>query len=283
MAAPAKSFLSSLGVAPPAPDGPARVVKGSAATAAPATDWKPVPDKTMRGFSLQNFGGPGRAAAPNLSEGKLEELRQALHKSEEHRRKSVEESKDEMVQMAKAALAEGMEKGRVEGEKEAYAKYQKQLEQLKQNTEATLQQLSAEKAEAFLGYERLCLDLFALSLRKLTGELPQWHEETVVPMLREAIAALSGNTAMTVRVNPADFLLAKEKRHLWETLETGSPDLVFEADNRIPKGGCLIESGATSATADPNAVAERIVEAVRHVYQARLDQTRRESDAGLHG
>lgn len=283
MAAAAKSFLSSLGAVPPAPDGPARVVKGSAATAAPSADWKPVPEKNMRGFSLQSFGSPSRVATPNASEAKLEEMRQALHKSEEQRRKAVEESKDEMVQMAKAALAEGMEKGRVEGEKEAYAKYQKQLEQLKQNTQAALRQFSEEKAEAFLGYERLCLDLFALSLRKLTGELPHWHEEAVVPMLREAIAALSGNTAMTVRVNPADFALAKDKRHLWETLETGSPDLAFEADSRIPKGGCLIESGATSATADPNAVAERIVEAVRQVFQARLDQTRRESDDASHG
>jgi flagellar biosynthesis/type III secretory pathway protein FliH len=292
MATPNPSIFSAFGAGkqPPA-DGPARVVKGipgspssamaSGAVMAPMPDWKAVPGRPMRGFTLPLFGSAGKANAATVDDAKLNEMRLALHKSEDARRHAAEEAKDEMVQMAKAALAEGMEKGRLEGETVALAKYEKQLAVLRINTAAALTQLAEEKAEAFLGFERLCLDLFSESILKVLGQLPHWNDEVVLPMLREAIVALGANTAITVRVNPVDFAVAKDKRTLWQTLDAAIADIRFESDTRIPKGGCLIESGATSASADPVSVGERIVETVRQVHQARMDTLRREAPKEL--
>lgn len=272
-------FQFPLGSSAPPADGPARVVKGES-SAKPAADWKGVPvGHAMRGFSLRAFGG-GKTPATNEDEKKFAELRTALHKSEEARRKAVEEAKDEMVQMAKAALAEGTEKGRVEGEREAWAKYQAQLAVLQKNTAAALNKIAEEKTEAFLAFEKMVVELFSTALVRIVGTMPEWSDEVVLPMLRQSVAALNASTALTVRIHPADFTVAKEQKHFWQTLENAAADLRFEADPRIPRGGCLIEAGATSAAADPLTTAENMVEAIRSVYQARLDEARRNAAGG---
>jgi len=284
MGKPANPFLMPLGSSQPPADGPGRVVKGgkgalpAAGSGMSSPDWRGVaPERAMRGFSLQAFGGSGKAQLPSGEDSKLAELKLALHKSEEARRHATESAKEEMVEMAKAALAEGLEKGRVEGEANAWRQYEQKLAVLQRNTEAAIRQMSSEKAEAFLAYEKLCLDLFADCLRKVMGSLPQWHDDIVIPMLRESIAALGHATAMTIRVHPDDFVLAKEKRTIWETLESAVADIRFEPDARIPKGGCLVESGATSAAADPASFAERAEEIVQRIHQSRIDALRRDS------
>jgi flagellar biosynthesis/type III secretory pathway protein FliH len=302
-------FQNPLGASAPAADGPARVVKGGGykpaamatfgqppsaketaakpspfsnplAAAAGSPDWKGVPSHAMRGFPLRSFGG---AARTGEDDGKLNELRVALHKSEESRRKAAEEAKDEMVQMAKAALAEGMEKGRVEGEAQALAKYQAQLAKLQKNAEATLAALAQEKAQVFLAFERMVIDLFNACLLKVFQNMPEWNDELVLAMLRQAVATLNAQASLTIRIHPQDFKVVQSKRHFWETLETAALEIRFEADERVARGGCLIEAGATSAGADPLLVAAQFAETVKQVHQGRIDALRREGDAASHG
>ncbi len=239
----------------------------------------------MRGFPLRNFGTSVRIGE---DESKLAELRTALHKSEEMRRKAIEDAKEEMVEMAKAALAEGMEKGRAEGEAQALAKYQKQLAGLKGNVAAALTALSQEKAQAFLAFERMTLELFNACLIKVLGDMPEWNDDVVTSMLRQAVSTLNAHTAITVRVHPLDFQVVQERRSFWETLEIAALDIRFEADERVGRGGCLVEAGATSAGADPVAVAEQMVETLREIHQSRVDASRRanpvsENETGVDG
>jgi flagellar biosynthesis/type III secretory pathway protein FliH len=113
--------------------------------------------------------------------------------------------------------------------------------------------------------------------------MPEWNDELVLSMLRQAVSTLNAQTALTVRIHPQDFKVVQSKRHFWDTLETSALDIRFESDERVGRGGCLIEAGATSAGADPLLVAAQFAETIKQVHQSRIDTLRREGEKTENG
>lgn len=246
----------------PAPDGPARVVKPG--------DWGAVSDGALRGFTLSAFAVPGRAAPkPDPAESRVAELERKLKRAEEAHREALQRAAQEGEARAAAAERKGREEGRKEGERAAGERYAKSVEELRKGIRGVLEALSREKAALFLGYEGEAVALSASAIKRVFEGLADGHAESVLPLLRKAVAALGEVAAFTLKINPADFRVIDDNRPFWLPVEAGLKDIRIVPDARVPRGGCLVESDATSIEMRAAELGERIGEALAQVFEAK--------------
>jgi flagellar biosynthesis/type III secretory pathway protein FliH len=261
------------GAGEPAPDGPARVVKPG--------DWGAVPDAGLKGFTMAAFSVPGRAAPkPDPAELRLQEAEKRLRKAEEAHKEALARAGREAEARAAAAEAKGREEGRRDGEKAAADKYNKSVEDLRKGIRGVLEALSREKAAAFLGYEGEAVALCAAAVKKVFEGVADAHAEAALPLLRKAVAALGEVSALTLKINPADFQVIDENRSFWIPVEAGLKDIRIVPDARIPKGACRVESDSTSLEMRASDLADRIAEAFSKVFEAKSKAVRGEEPPG---
>lgn len=233
-------------------------------------DWNAAPDASLRGFTMAAFTVPGRAA-PKLDpkEARLAEMELKLKRAETAHREALRKAAQESDERAAAAERAGREEGRKEGEKAAGERYAKSVEELRKGVRGVLETLSREKAALFLGYEGEAVALSAAAIKRVFEGMADTHAEAVLPLLRRAVAALGEASAITLRINPADFQVIDENRSFWIPLEAGLKDMRIVPDGRIPKGSCLVESDATSIEMRASDLGERIGEAFAQVFEAK--------------
>jgi flagellar assembly protein FliH len=248
-------------------DGPARVVKQG--------DWGAVPDQSMRGFPLTAFNMPGRAMPkPDENEVRLaEQAREARRVAEAHK-KALEKAAKDADAAAKAAMAKGREEGLREGESRAWGKYEKELQSLRNNASVALDVLQQEKASLFLEFEGQILELLSASIHRVFDGIAAEHAEAVLPLLKKAVAALGQVTTITLKVNPSDFATAKGNQDFWLPVDAALKDIRIVSDERIPKGGCFVESDSTSVGLQASEIADRIDEELKRIFTAKAQALR---------
>jgi flagellar assembly protein FliH len=114
-------------------------------------------------------------------------------------------------------------------------------------------------------------DLAQLALavaRKIVGRDASLGPEAVTRIIRQALGQVEHAGRITIKLNPADLaLLADMKPQLLSGLpEAGRA--VFEADEGIARGGCLIETDE----GEVDARIERQFQVVEEAFRAELDK-----------
>lgn len=136
-----------------------------------------------------------------------------------------------------AAWAEGFEKGYGSGLRSAQQEQEATLLQL-----VTLTRNALEDADEFnRALERQVVDLSLAIAEKVVERELRTDPAVVVDVVRAALEDARGMTTASVRVNPEDHPLVAP---LWERLAPRPlPDRAqLVADERVERGGCLIET-----------------------------------------
>jgi len=111
------------------------------------------------------------------------------------------------------------------------ANVQKQLELLEERSERTVVHLAIAIAEQVVKRE--------ISLDK----------ETVLRQIREALRRVMGVGHVRLRVNPADEQMVRDHRAAMMGSSDSIREIVVEADEHIPPGGCILESDSGNVDA----------------------------------
>lgn len=259
------------GEADPA-DGPARVMKGS--------DWGPVAETALRGFQMEAIAMPGRPAPkPTPEQSKSAQLEKEIRKLQDAHKAALAKAKADGEAAALSAQARGREEGLREGEKKALERYQKSLDELRRNASVALDVLSQEKAGLFLEFEGQALELISSVIHRVFEGFARNEADAVLPLLRKAMAALGQANAIVLKVNPADFKTADGNRDFWIPVDAGEKDVRVIADDRIPKGGCYVESDSTSVGLQADELANRIDDELKRVFAAKAQALRADAPA----
>lgn len=245
-----------------APDGPARVVKPG--------DWGAVADGGMKGFTMNAFSVPGRALPkPDPAETRLADLEKKIRRAEEAHKEALRKAAKEADGRVAEAEKRGREEGRKEGEATAGEKYAKSIDELRNGIRGMLEALAREKASLFLSFEGEAVALAAAAVKRVFEGVADNHAEAVLPLLRQAVAALGEAASIIIRVNPADLKVLDENRSFWIPLESALKDMRIIQDSRIPKGSCLVEGDSTSIEMKASDLGERMGEALARVFEAK--------------
>lgn len=261
-------------------DGPARVVKPG--------DWGAVAESGMKGFQMAAISVPGRTP-PKPSEADLRAAESAreTRKAEEAHKQALAKAVADGEAAARAAMARGREEGLREGEAKAREHYDRILGEVRGNAALALDSLAREKASLFLEFEGNVLELVSASIHRVFGGMSRLHADAVLPLVGKAVAALGQASAILLKVNPEDLASVDANRPFWLPVEASLKDIRIVADERIPKGGCFVESDSTSVSMDTEALADRIDEELKRIFSAKAQALKNaesrtaEADAGF--
>lgn len=202
-------------------------------------------------WRLAEFKTP-KPKGGNLALLERREVNSQVLSLEEQAARIIRQARDQAAQVEKEAY----ERGYAQGEKDGRVMGEKRFEATSQG----LRKLSAALADVRAGLlreaeeemARLCLDMAQAIIRAEVSCGP----EVALRAIREALASLAQEAAITVRLNPEELAYLKERGLLPEGAK-------FEPDPKISPGGCLADSERERFDARVERQLERLAELLR--------------------
>jgi len=188
----------------------------------------------MGGFDFKYEGGYRRDEIMQKTTDEVE----AILADARNRVKEIEKEAEERGYQA------GHEKGSEEGAKEVTS--------LMSTLKKTVESLKETRREFFAKSEKEMVDLVTLiSSEIIQGEIKQ-NPEIIAGVIRKAVSGIHSKQAIKINVNPADLEIAMSLAEELIKKTEAIMDVKFEADEKIPRGGCIVETniGTLDATVE---------------------------------
>jgi flagellar biosynthesis/type III secretory pathway protein FliH len=140
------------------------------------------------------------------------------------------------------AYRQGVEAGIAEGERRAEAVFAAR----NAREQAAVAALGAALQEQFTRYaERLERESFRFALAaagKIARREIALDSETILRQVKEAFHRVVGAETITLRVHPEDEPLLRPHKNELLASSDGVREVIFEPDDAVERGGCIIES-----------------------------------------
>ncbi len=107
----------------------------------------------------------------------------------------------------------------------------------------------AQRAEFLKSSEETLVRLAVAVAKKIIGDAVQIQEDAVLETVRNALRHVQEKENVVVRVHPEDLKIVREHRSEWLSIVEGSGSLDIEEDERVRRGGCLVETEAGNVEA----------------------------------
>jgi flagellar assembly protein FliH len=165
-------------------------------------------------------------------------------------------------------FGDGERKGHELGEQAGLESAMQKLESLLRGGHKLLGELGELHRQTCRDVEADLVQLALAVARKIVGRDVSLGPDAVTRIIREALTRVEHAGRITIKLNPADLeLLADIKPQLLSGLpEAGRA--VFEADEGIARGGCLIETDE----GEVDARIERQFQVVEEAFRTELDK-----------
>jgi flagellar biosynthesis/type III secretory pathway protein FliH len=165
-------------------------------------------------------------------------------------------------------FAAGERKGLVQGEKSGFESGLKKIEPLLHSLQEAILQCTRIRKETYVRIEEEVVDLALAVAKKVICREVQTDRNIVIDVVREALAKVAEAGRIKIKMNPAELKFINEmKTHLADMVQQFD-HAVFEADEGVPSGGCIIEtdSGAIDARI------EQQLQAVEEMFRAEMEK-----------
>jgi flagellar assembly protein FliH len=195
-------------------------------------------------------GGVGEAGELSCEE-RGRELAEALTRMEER----WEEREQEHAEQLRRVQMEAEEAAR-ERIEEAVSKFT-----------SVVDDFLAQREDLLKSSEESIVRLAVAIARRIVGDGIAVNQEAVLETVRRALKQIVEKEHVVIRVNPADLKIVREHASEWLGIVEGTRALEIEEDERIRRGGCLVEteSGNVEAQIDKQlqTLEKALVEGVR--------------------
>lgn len=141
-----------------------------------------------------------------------------------------------------SAFEKGFEAGKTESAKVLQEEYEKRVHEVVNTFSSIVHEFAEEAKKYNREFERSVVTLaLAIAKRIVASEL-EIDESAVLARSREAIRKIIGVEKIKIHVNPADEEYIREHRNDLSSYADSVKEIVIEADNKVERGGCIIES-----------------------------------------
>lgn len=181
--------------------------------------------------------------------------REILNEAETKAAKVLEDARSEREKILEEAKRlgreEGFAAGRAEGEKQA----REALEAEQEKFRNLFEDLIRQKEKWFQDMEPLVVDLVSAAFSKILETEAEERKTLIEKTVQKVLKKAQDRVAFRLRVHPDDAAWLKEKN---------LTDFPIVADEKIAKGGCLLETEAGSVDARRKTLVEQLEETLRH-------------------
>ncbi len=166
---------------------------------------------------------------------------------------------------AEAIVQETRDKAVEEGKDEGYKKGEEEVNRLIERVHAIINAAIDNKKNIIENTEEQLVDLVLLIARKVVKVISEMEKDVVIENVREALKKLGKETEIVIKVNTKDLdLTTKNKRNFISMVESLERVRV-EEDDRITRGGCIIETSLGDIDARVQTQLQAIEEKIREL------------------
>ncbi|HUI29750.1 MAG TPA: FliH/SctL family protein [Candidatus Acidoferrales bacterium] len=140
------------------------------------------------------------------------------------------------------AYEEGFEAGKTEATKLLQAEYEKKVEGIVGDFVAMVHEFSGEIEKYNREYDKAIVTLALAVARRLVAREIALDESAVLARSREAIRKIIGVERIKIHINPSDEEYIREHRNDLSSYADSVKEIAIESDNKVERGGCIIES-----------------------------------------
>jgi flagellar assembly protein FliH len=167
---------------------------------------------------------------------------------------------------AKQAVAEAFEQGFEAGKKEVslaiQAEYERKTREAVDAFATAIREFQAETARYNQDFDRAIVTLSLAIAKRVVAREIEVDEHAVLDRSREALRKIIGVEKIKIHVNPADEEYIREHRNELSAYADSVKEILIEADGKVERGGCIIESELGNIDARVSTQFELIEEAL---------------------
>ncbi len=232
-----------------------------------------------KGFPLaplrfQDFGKASGKQGGIFDEQETQVLLLEKQLSELRRRMDDEKKRAEQAvrQAFAKGLEEGVEKGRREAGAEAGKRFEEQVSQIEERLAGFLVDVKKAREELLLGAQKAVVELSMAIARKVVNTELSLNPDTVLSVIKKALTFISEREHLVVRVAADDLETVTNKKEFWTSISERLEGIRIEADPRIRKGGCIIESSSGVADARLDVLLEELNDVIEETWKSLLTE-----------
>ncbi len=155
--------------------------------------------------------------------------------------RELEKKVDALVQDAyHRGLQEGKQGGYNQGLSEGKAAAQQVIDQI----QPILTEINQTKNQIYISAEKDILELAMAIAGKLVGDLALNHRELVLDTIKKSLPLLLEKSKLTIKVSPQQEDFIKEQFDDILEMDSDLKEITIEADRRINRGGCVLETSS---------------------------------------
>jgi flagellar biosynthesis/type III secretory pathway protein FliH len=202
-------------------------------------------DFPMRAFAVEDFSG-AKKGLKTLSddEQRIIDLERQVAGLKKTLQDQAQKARTAVQNAYTQGFDEGKKKGYGEGVEKAGADHRRDLEALQASVTAFMQNLETEKNTLYASADRTMLELCLLMVKKVIAADTHQNPEIILAVLRKALSYVAEKEKLVIRVSPRDAGTVSGNKEFWTPIAERLRDVSVEPDERIQRGGCIIESNS---------------------------------------
>ena len=181
---------------------------------------------------------------------RLESERLEKERFEERVRQEVDSKVQEMLDRQYTVLKEKYERerdeayqaGLDEGHHKGVLEENARIEPIKENLVKITDKLERQQGSIIRDAEGIVVRLAFRMAKKIIGDEIDANPETITKIVKDALKIIVDETSFSIRINPQDYEVIEKHVNELATQSDDVRDIRIIADNKIARGGCIIES-----------------------------------------
>lgn len=224
-------------------------------------------DFPLKKVQFEEFDSPERKKKILSEEEKrIIELEKQIIQFEMRLKKQHENAKKAVEEAFKQGKAEGLKLGTEKGNAEASSVYQKNIVEIQQNVASFLKKVEESKRDIFSHSEHIILKMCLEITRKIIASEITTRQDVILNVIKKALSYIAEREKLVIRVAPDDCKILNDRRDFWEPVNEKLKDITIEPDERVSKGGCIIESNTGTVDARLGIQMDEITDLVERMW-----------------
>jgi len=204
---------------------------------------------SLRPATFENFPVEGKSEPYSTDERIIIDLQKQVTDLRIALERERKEAPAKLRDARERGCREGFAKGEAAAHEKATDRYDLQLDELQKKCNRYLAQVEKAKKNIFANADTMLLALCCEFAKKIIQTEVSIRPEIILPVLHKALSYIADRERLVIRVAKDDVETVSGKKDFWMPVGEQLESIVIEADERIEKGGCIIESNSGVADA----------------------------------
>jgi flagellar assembly protein FliH len=187
-------------------------------------------------------------------------------------KRARERDRNDMSAKLERVYEKGHTDGFSKGEAAAYEKarneYNASLDELQKKTHEMCVALEASKKAVYSGASEILLALSFEFVKKILHAEVTGNREILLSVLQKALSYIADKDRLIIKVAKDDMETVSGRKDYWMPVGEHLESIIIEEDERIEKGGCIVESNSGIIDARLGVQFEELKEVVQKAWES---------------